>query len=41
MSAEDKLLLLQSQALAEEEAAKRKGEILTRFLKVPGGYGTG
>ncbi|NWS49795.1 DRC2 protein, partial [Probosciger aterrimus] len=33
MSAEDRLLLLQSQALAEEEAAKRKGEILTHFLK--------
>ncbi|XP_065515822.1 dynein regulatory complex subunit 2 [Lathamus discolor] len=33
MSAEDKLLLLQSQALAEEEAAKRKAEVLTRFLK--------
>ncbi|NXW11872.1 DRC2 protein, partial [Fregetta grallaria] len=26
-------LLLQSQALAEEEAAKTKGEMLTRFLK--------
>ncbi|XP_062486590.1 dynein regulatory complex subunit 2 [Pezoporus occidentalis] len=33
VSADDKLLLLQSQALAEEEAAKRKGEMLTRFLK--------
>ncbi|XP_030366273.1 dynein regulatory complex subunit 2 isoform X1 [Strigops habroptila] len=33
MAAEDELLLLQSQALAEEEAAKRKREILTRFLK--------
>ncbi|XP_054663203.1 dynein regulatory complex subunit 2 isoform X2 [Grus americana] len=30
---EDGLLLLQSQALAEEEAAKTKGEMLTRFLK--------
>ncbi|XP_075381500.1 dynein regulatory complex subunit 2 isoform X2 [Mycteria americana] len=33
MAAEDGLLLLQSQALAEEEAAKTKGEMLTRFLK--------
>ncbi|XP_074710038.1 dynein regulatory complex subunit 2 [Strix uralensis] len=33
MAAEDEVLLLQSQALAEEEAAKRKGEMLTRFLK--------
>ncbi|NXV94883.1 DRC2 protein, partial [Calonectris borealis] len=33
MEAEDGLLLLQSQALAEEEAAKTKGEMLTRFLK--------
>ncbi|NXJ86484.1 DRC2 protein, partial [Trogon melanurus] len=33
MAAEDQLLLLQSQALAEEEAAKRKGEIISRFLK--------
>ncbi|KAM6038925.1 LOW QUALITY PROTEIN: dynein regulatory complex subunit 2 [Theristicus caerulescens] len=33
MAAEDELLLLQSQALAEEEAAKMKGEMLTRFLK--------
>ncbi|NXF56233.1 DRC2 protein, partial [Oceanites oceanicus] len=32
-SAEDALLLLQSQALAKEEAAKMKGEMLTRFLK--------
>ncbi|NXU33209.1 DRC2 protein, partial [Thalassarche chlororhynchos] len=30
---EDGLLLLQSQALAAEEAAKTKGEMLTRFLK--------
>ncbi|XP_075593659.1 dynein regulatory complex subunit 2 [Balearica regulorum gibbericeps] len=30
---EDGLLLLQSRALAEEEAAKTKGEMLTRFLK--------
>uniref|UniRef100_A0A8C3KRD1 Dynein regulatory complex subunit 2 n=1 Tax=Calidris pygmaea TaxID=425635 RepID=A0A8C3KRD1_9CHAR len=30
---EDELLLLQSQALAEEEAAKRKREMLTRFLQ--------
>ncbi|NXR05259.1 DRC2 protein, partial [Sagittarius serpentarius] len=33
MAAEDGLLLLQSQALAEEEAAKMKGEMLTQFLK--------
>ncbi|XP_074785811.1 dynein regulatory complex subunit 2 [Athene noctua] len=33
MAAEDEVLLLQSRALAEEEAAKRKGEMLTRFLK--------
>ncbi|NWQ97861.1 DRC2 protein, partial [Burhinus bistriatus] len=33
MAAEDRLLLLQSQALAEEEAAKTKRELLTRFLK--------
>ncbi|KAK1192436.1 DRC2 protein, partial [Pygoscelis papua] len=33
MAAEDGLLLLQSQALAEEEAAKTKGEMLARFLK--------
>ncbi|XP_059688739.1 dynein regulatory complex subunit 2 [Gavia stellata] len=33
MAAEDGLLLLQSRALAEEEAAKTKGEMLTRFLK--------
>uniref|UniRef100_A0A8B9FWI2 Dynein regulatory complex subunit 2 n=1 Tax=Amazona collaria TaxID=241587 RepID=A0A8B9FWI2_9PSIT len=33
VSAEDQVLLLQSRALAEEEAAKRKGELLTRFLK--------
>ncbi|XP_033927392.1 dynein regulatory complex subunit 2 [Melopsittacus undulatus] len=33
MSAEDGLLLMQSRALAEEEAAKRKGELLTLFLK--------
>ncbi|NXE29911.1 DRC2 protein, partial [Ardeotis kori] len=32
-AAEDGLLLLQSQALAKEEAAKAKGEMLTRFLK--------
>ncbi|KAM6112283.1 LOW QUALITY PROTEIN: dynein regulatory complex subunit 2 [Phoenicopterus ruber ruber] len=32
-AAEDGLLLLQSQALAEEEVAKRKAEMLTRFLK--------
>ncbi|XP_075301964.1 dynein regulatory complex subunit 2-like [Opisthocomus hoazin] len=30
---EDGLLLLQSQALAQEEAAKAKGEMLARFLK--------
>ncbi|KAM6365014.1 dynein regulatory complex subunit 2 [Pluvialis apricaria] len=30
---EDRLLLLQSQALAEEEAAKTKREMLTQFLK--------
>ncbi|NXX51445.1 DRC2 protein, partial [Tricholaema leucomelas] len=33
MAAEDELLLLQKQALAEEEAAKTKGEMLSRFLK--------
>ncbi|NXS39379.1 DRC2 protein, partial [Balaeniceps rex] len=33
MAVEDGLLLLQSQALAEEEAAKTKGEMLTLFLK--------
>ncbi|XP_061871639.1 dynein regulatory complex subunit 2 [Colius striatus] len=33
VSAEDELLLLQSQALAREEAAKAKAEMLTRFLK--------
>lgn len=33
-SVEDGLLLLQGQALAEEEAAKRKREMLSRFLKV-------
>ncbi|NWS65288.1 DRC2 protein, partial [Chunga burmeisteri] len=33
MAVEDELLLLQSQALAEEEAAKTKRELLTRFLK--------
>uniref|UniRef100_A0A8B9ITK2 Dynein regulatory complex subunit 2 n=1 Tax=Amazona collaria TaxID=241587 RepID=A0A8B9ITK2_9PSIT len=33
VSVEDQVLLLQSLALAEEEAAKRKGELLTRFLK--------
>ncbi|KAM9265019.1 LOW QUALITY PROTEIN: dynein regulatory complex subunit 2 [Morus bassanus] len=33
MAGEDGLLLLQSQALAQEEAAKTKGEMLTRFLK--------
>ncbi|XP_074931640.1 dynein regulatory complex subunit 2 [Phalacrocorax aristotelis] len=33
MAAEDGLLLLQSQALAQEEAAKMKGEMVTRFLK--------
>ncbi|NXT29137.1 DRC2 protein, partial [Syrrhaptes paradoxus] len=33
MSVEDELLLLQSRALAEEEAAKRKREMLSRFLK--------
>ncbi|NXI73023.1 DRC2 protein, partial [Anseranas semipalmata] len=33
VTAEDQLLLLQSRALAEEEAAKMKGEIVTRFLK--------
>lgn len=37
MAAEDRLLLLQSQALAEEEATKKKREMLTRFLKVRGG----
>lgn len=39
MAAEDELLLLQSKALAEEEEAKTKGEMLTRFLKVRGGPG--
>ncbi|XP_052665369.1 dynein regulatory complex subunit 2 [Harpia harpyja] len=33
VAAEDGLLLLQSQALAEEEEAKTKGEMLARFLK--------
>ncbi|NXP74719.1 DRC2 protein, partial [Ramphastos sulfuratus] len=33
MAAEDELLLLQKRALAEEEAAKTKGEMLSRFLK--------
>ncbi|KAM8990404.1 dynein regulatory complex subunit 2 [Ara ararauna] len=33
VAAEDRVLVLQSRALAEEEAAKRKGELLTRFLK--------
>ncbi|XP_031464305.1 dynein regulatory complex subunit 2 [Phasianus colchicus] len=33
VSAEDELLLLQGHALAEEEAAKRKMEMLSRFLK--------
>ncbi|KAM9214613.1 LOW QUALITY PROTEIN: dynein regulatory complex subunit 2 [Leptosomus discolor] len=33
MAAEDELLLLQSQALAKEEEAKMKGELLGRFLK--------
>ncbi|XP_055553165.1 dynein regulatory complex subunit 2 [Falco cherrug] len=33
IAAEDAILLLQSQALAEEEAAKKKGKMLTRFLK--------
>ncbi|NXI46608.1 DRC2 protein, partial [Galbula dea] len=33
MEAEDELLLLQKQALAEEEEAKAKREILSRFLK--------
>ncbi|NWR63064.1 DRC2 protein, partial [Bucorvus abyssinicus] len=33
MAAEDKLLLLESQALAKEEAAKMKQEMLSRFLK--------
>ncbi|XP_035169200.1 dynein regulatory complex subunit 2 [Oxyura jamaicensis] len=33
VEAEDGLLQLQSQALAEEEAAKARGELLTRFLK--------
>ncbi|KAM6106288.1 dynein regulatory complex subunit 2 [Pterocles gutturalis] len=32
-SAEDELLLLQSRVLAEEEEAKRKREMLSRFLK--------
>nr|XP_021403954.1 dynein regulatory complex subunit 2 [Lonchura striata domestica] len=32
-AAEDELLLLQRQALAEEEAAKAKRELLTRFLQ--------
>ncbi|NXG81397.1 DRC2 protein, partial [Stercorarius parasiticus] len=32
VAAEDELLLLQRQALAEEEAAKTKREMLTRFL---------
>ncbi|NXF87805.1 DRC2 protein, partial [Eubucco bourcierii] len=33
MAAEDELLLLQKRALAEEEAAKTKGEMLRQFLK--------
>ncbi|XP_032849367.2 dynein regulatory complex subunit 2 [Tyto alba] len=33
VAVEDRLLLLQSQALEEEEAAKMKGEMLSRFLK--------
>ncbi|XP_040395702.1 dynein regulatory complex subunit 2 [Cygnus olor] len=33
VAAEDRLLLLQSQALAEEEAAKVRRELLARFLK--------
>lgn len=33
-SAEAELLLLQKQALVEEEAAKAKRELLTRFLQV-------
>ncbi|XP_053907465.1 dynein regulatory complex subunit 2 isoform X2 [Cuculus canorus] len=33
MAASDKLLLLQSQAVAKEEEAKMKTELLTRFLK--------
>ncbi|XP_042749609.1 dynein regulatory complex subunit 2-like, partial [Lagopus leucura] len=33
VSAEEELLLLQGRALAEEEAAKRKAELLRRFLK--------
>ncbi|NXU45303.1 DRC2 protein, partial [Drymodes brunneopygia] len=33
MTAEAELLLLQSQALAEEEAAKTKRQLLTRFLQ--------
>ncbi|NWW95135.1 DRC2 protein, partial [Rhynochetos jubatus] len=33
VAAEDGLLVLQSHALAEEEAAKVKAEVLTRFLK--------
>ncbi|NWT87222.1 DRC2 protein, partial [Lanius ludovicianus] len=33
-AAETELLLLQKQALAEEEAAKAKQELLTRFLQV-------
>ncbi|NWI97550.1 DRC2 protein, partial [Pitta sordida] len=32
-AAEEQLLLLQSQALAEEEAAKARQELLTRFLQ--------
>ncbi|XP_054033309.1 dynein regulatory complex subunit 2 [Dryobates pubescens] len=33
MAAEDELLLLEKQALAEEQAAKTKRELLSRFLK--------
>ncbi|XP_068519490.1 dynein regulatory complex subunit 2 [Anas acuta] len=33
VAGEDRLLQLQSQALAEEEAAKARGELLVRFLK--------
>ncbi|NXN16078.1 DRC2 protein, partial [Indicator maculatus] len=44
MAAEDGLLLLEKQALAEEQAAKTKAELLSRFLKVcrglAGGFST-
>lgn len=40
VAGQDGLLLLQSQALAQEEEAKAKRELLTRFLKVRGDLGT-